>query len=298
MTTGYDNSLNPPFTLLEPAEQRVPFVFNSPHSGRNYRPQFLAQVRLDRASIRKSEDYRVEELFAGAVPLGSPMLAANFPRAFLDVNREPYELDPAMFEGELPAYANTKSVRVAGGLGTIARIVSETEDIYASRISVDDGLERINSIYRPYHATLRSLVARTHARFGHAVLVDCHSMPSMRETQHQRRTRPDFVLGDRFGTSCAPQITFAAAQFLGEMGYDVEINKPYAGGFITEHYGRPDSGFHALQIELNRSIYMDEISLTKKPAFEKVARDMTRFISRLVSIPEAGMAGRRNLAAE
>lgn len=298
MTTGYDNSLNPPFTLLEPAEQRVPFVFNSPHSGRNYRPQFLAQVRLDRASIRKSEDYRVEELFAGAVPLGSPMLAANFPRAFLDVNREPYELDPAMFEGELPAYANTKSVRVAGGLGTIARIVSETEDIYASRISVDDGLERINSIYRPYHATLRSLVARTHARFGHAVLVDCHSMPSMRETQHQRRTRPDFVLGDRFGTSCAPQITFAAAQFLGEMGYDVEINKPYAGGFITEHYGRPDSGFHALQIELNRSIYMDEISLTKKPAFEKVAQDMTRFISRLVSIPEAGMAGRRNLAAE
>ncbi len=298
MPTGYDENLNPPFTLLEPAQQRVPFVFNSPHSGRNYRPQFLAQVRLDRAAVRKSEDYRVEELFGGAVTQGSPMLSANFPRAYLDVNREPYELDPAMFDGELPAFANTRSVRVAGGLGTIARIVSETEDIYATRISVEDALERISTIYQPYHAALRTLLARTHAFFGHVVLVDCHSMPSMRDSQHPRRARPDFVLGDRFGTSCAPQITFAAARFLEDLGYAVDINKPYAGGFITEHYGRPDSGFHAIQIEINRSLYMDEALLMKKASFDQVSRDMERFISRLVSVPETGLAGKRDIAAE
>ncbi|MCU0789812.1 MAG: N-formylglutamate amidohydrolase, partial [Nitratireductor sp.] len=272
-------------------------VFNSPHSGRNYRPQFLCQTRLDRASIRKSEDFRVDELFAGAVAQGCPMLAANFPRAFLDVNREPYELDPAMFEGALPGFCNTRSVRVAGGLGTIARIVSETEEIYARRLSVEEGLERIETVYKPYHAALRMLLSRTHDRFGHAVLIDCHSMPSTRDGA-ARRMRPDFVLGDRYGTSCAAQITWAAAQFLAELGYEVEINKPYAGGFITEHYGRPHSGLHALQIEINRGLYMDEATLTKTEAFDKVAADLAVFVGRLVSIPDAGLSGSTSLAAE
>jgi N-formylglutamate amidohydrolase len=297
MTTGYDTNLNPPFTLVEPAQQRVPFVFNSPHSGRNYRPQFLCQTRLDRAAIRKSEDFRVDELFAGAVAQGCPLLAANFPRAFLDVNREPYELDPAMFDGALPGFCNTRSVRVAGGLGTIARIVSETEEIYSRKLSVEEGLERIETIYKPYHAALRTLLTRTHARFGHAVLIDCHSMPSTRDGA-ARRMRPDFVLGDRYGTSCAAQITWAAAQFLAELGYEVEINKPYAGGFITEHYGRPHSGLHALQIEINRGLYMEETSLSKGEAFEKVAGDLARFVGRLVSIPDTGLAGSGSLAAE
>jgi N-formylglutamate amidohydrolase len=297
MTTGYDTSLNPPFTLIEPAQQRVPFVFNSPHSGRNYRPQFLALTRLDRAAIRKSEDFRVDELFAGAVAQGCPLLTANFPRAFLDVNREPYELDPAMFEGVLPSFANTRSVRVAGGLGTIARIVSETEEIYLGRICIADGLERIETIYKPYHAALRTLLTRTHARFGHAVLVDCHSMPSTRDGA-SRRIRPDFVLGDRYGTSCAAQITWAAAQFLSELGYNVEINKPYAGGFITEHYGRPHHGLHALQVEVNRGLYMNEASLAKNPGFDKVAADICKFVGRLVAVPDTGLAGTSSLAAE
>jgi N-formylglutamate amidohydrolase len=282
---------------MEPSQQRVPFVFNSPHSGRNYRPQFLGQVRLDRAAIRKSEDFRVDELFAGAVPQGCPLLTANFPRAFLDVNREPYELDPAMFEEPLPGFCNTRSVRVAGGLGTIARIVSETEEIYGCKLGIAEGLERIETIYKPYHATLRMLLARTHARFGHAVLIDCHSMPSTRDGA-TRRMRPDFVLGDRYGTSCAAQITWAAAQFLSELGYEVEINKPYAGGFITEHYGRPHSGLHALQIEINRGLYMDEASLAKGEAFEAVSADITRFIGRLVAIPDSGLGGTASLAAE
>ena len=297
MATGYDPVLNPPHAVLEPAEQRVPFVFNSPHSGRNYRPEFLAQVRLDRGSIRKSEDFRVDELFAGAVSLGCPMLVAHFPRAFLDVNREPYELDPAMFADRLPAFANTRSVRVAGGLGTIARIVSETEEIYARRLTAQEGLERIEEIYKPYHAALRGLLARTHARFGHAVLVDCHSMPSAREGA-ARKVRPDFVLGDRYGSSCNERLTWAACEFLTELGYEVEINKPYAGGFITEHYGRPESGLHAIQIEINRGLYMNEASLTRHERFDQIAADLTRFVSRLVSIPDAGFAPAMPLAAE
>jgi N-formylglutamate amidohydrolase len=298
MPTGYDDDLNPPFDLIEPAQQRVPFVFNSPHSGRNYRPQFLAVSRLDRWTIRKSEDFRVDELFMGAASLGAPLLAANFPRAYLDVNREPYELDPAMFEEGLPQHVNTRSARVAGGLGTIAKIVSETEEIYARRLSVDDALERIETLYRPYHSALRGLMLRTHASFGHAVLVDCHSMPSAQERNAPRKPRPDFVIGDRFGLSCAPQITWSAAEILADLGYAVEINKPYAGGYITEHYGRPDSGFHAIQIEINRALYMDEATLAKRHCFDRIAHDMTRFIARLIAIPETGLAGRHSLAAE
>ena len=297
MATGYDPILNPPFAVHEPAEQRVPFVFNSPHSGRNYRPEFLAQIRLDRTAIRRSEDYRVDELFSSAVRQGSPLLVAHFPRAYLDVNREPYELDPAMFCDRLPAYANTRSVRVAGGLGTVARIVSETEEIYSHRLTSAEALERIETIYKPYHHTLRNLLAQTHRRFGHAVLVDCHSMPSAREGS-SRRARPDFVLGDRYGTSCAESVTWAACEFLTALGYEVEINKPYAGGFITEHYGRPDMGLHAIQIEINRALYMNEATLQKYARFDRVAGDLASFISRFVSIPDTGLATARPLAAE
>ncbi len=297
MPTGFDPTLNPPFVVLASAEQRVPYVFNSPHSGRNYTADFLSSTRLSRDAIRRSEDFRIDELFYGVVGLGCPLLAAHFPRAFVDVNREPYELDPAMFDGPLPGWANTKSVRVTGGLGTIARIVSETEEIYAQRLSVAEAIERIDTIYQPYHAALRRLLARTHVNFGHAVLVDCHSMPSARD-QVQRRNRPDFVLGDRFATSCAQEITWAAHEFLRDLGYAVEINKPYAGGFITEHYGRPDQGVHALQIEINRGLYMDEARLAKSDGFDRLARDLTQFAARLVAIPDAALGGARPLAAE
>lgn len=297
MATGFDTTLNPPFSVVEPAEQRVPFVFNSPHSGRNYTPQFLAGVQLDRATIRKSEDYRIDELFGGAVRQGAPMLLANFPRAFLDVNREPFELDPAMFTEKLPEFANTRSVRVAGGLGTLARIVSESEEIYARKLPLAEAMERIETVYHPYHSTLRGLLAATHQRFGYAVLVDCHSMPSSRDGI-SRRSRPDIVLGDRYGTSCAQQITWAASEFLTDLGYDVEINKPYAGGFITEHYGRPENGLHSLQIEINRGLYMDEASLSKRAVFDRIAEDLTRFIGRLVALPDDNLAGALPLAAE
>lgn len=297
MATGFDNTLNPPFSVVQPARQLCPFVFNSPHSGRNYTPQFLAGVQLDRATIRRSEDYRIDELFAGAIAHGCPMLVANFPRAFVDVNREPFELDPAMFADTLPDYVNTRSVRVAGGLGTVPRIVSETEEIYARKIPFAEALERIETVYRPYHNCLRNMLAATHLAFGHAILIDCHSMPSSRDSS-KRRMRPDIVLGDRYGTSCAQDIIWAAGEILSELGYDVEINKPYAGGFITEHYGRPESGLHALQVEINRGIYMDETRLTKRTEFERIADDLTQFIARLVALPAEGREGELPLAAE
>ena len=297
MATGFDSILNPPHTVVEPAVQSVPFVFNSPHSGRNYTPQFLSGIKLNRSEIRRSEDFRIDELFAGVPSQGGMLLIANFPRAFLDVNREPYELDPTMFCDTLPEFANTRSARVAGGLGTIARIVSETDEIYGRKLLANEALERIDTIYKPYHTQLRSLLAETHAKFGYSVLIDCHSMPSAKSGS-MRKGRPDFVLGDRFGTSCSQQVTWAASQILSAMGYDIEINKPYAGGFITEHYGRPDQGFHAIQIEINRGLYMNEQKLEKNARFDAVCRDITRFVSRLVAMPGDGLAGDQQIAAE
>lgn len=297
MTTGFENPSNPPFDVFGPAEQRVPFVLNSPHSGRNYTDEFLKNVQLSDIAIRKSEDFLIDELFACGIPMGLPMLAANFPRAFLDVNREPYELDPNMFEGQLPDFVNAKSVRVSTGLGTIAKIVADREDIYHGKILVSDALERIETIYKPYHACLRRLLAETHIKFGFAVLLDCHSMPSAHNGSIYGR-RPDFVIGDRFGSACAPELTRCIRENLVAMGYKVALNKPYAGGFITQHYGRPDNGLHAVQIEINRGLYMDESAMQKSENFDKLASDLKQFLNAVVSIPEAAMFGSRPLAAE
>ena len=211
MTASFNPVTNPAFRIYDPEKQAVPFVLNSPHSGRIYPTEFLEQTSLSKISIRKSEDYLVDELVMNGVTAGIPLLAANFPRAFLDVNREPFELDPSMFTGGMPDYANTRSVRVAGGLGTIAKIVAEGEEIYTNKLSVEEGLERIEAIYKPYHAALRQLLARTHVMFGYAVLIDCHSMPSVRNGP-VGDFRPDFVIGDRYASSCSPEITHYAVQ--------------------------------------------------------------------------------------
>ncbi|MDR3436523.1 N-formylglutamate amidohydrolase [Telmatospirillum sp.] len=271
----------PIFEVLSPERVSVPFLFNSPHSGRHYTEGFLSSSRLDRVSIRRSEDSYVDELFAGSLLSGAPMLRANFPRAFLDVNREPYELDPKMFRGRLPSYANIRSLRVAGGLGTIARVVAEHEEIYHSPLDVSDALDRIERIYKPYHAMLRKTLARLHVDFGFAVLIDCHSMPSVIRGIDPAH-RPDFILGDRYGTSCSPDLTETAASILRSFGYTVSRNKPYAGGFITEHYGRPAKGLHALQIEINRGLYMHETTFEKSDAFDELVIDLSRFADEIV----------------
>lgn len=286
----------PAFEIIEADAHSVPFVMNSPHSGRFYPKRFMELSRLDSTAIRRSEDYYVDELFAPSVSLGMPMLKAHFPRAYLDVNREPYELDPRMFRQKLPSFANLSSVRVAGGLGTIARLVSEGMEIYKHRIDFDDAQHRIEEIYKPYHATLRSLLGRTLRTFGHAVLIDCHSMPGSVHLGAEG-ARPDFVIGDRFGTSAAGELTQLAIESLRGMGYLVEANKPYAGGFITEHYGRPMRGLHALQIEVNRSLYINESTLEKRVGFDALREDLVRFMAQLTAI-ESSVLSNFSIAAE
>lgn len=275
----------PAFEIRAGAEQRVPFVFNSPHSGRHYPERFLAMAKLDRNAIRRSEDCYVEELFGGAITLGAPMLAANFPRAYLDVNREPWELDPRMFAEPVPSFCNIRSARVAGGLGTVPKLVGEGLEIYAGRLPLSEALARIEAVYKPYHETLKRLLTRTHARFGFAVLIDCHSMPASIRVGDSS-LRPDFIIGDRFGTSASAALTETAISLLIGMGYTVAHNKPYAGGFITEHYGRPARHLHALQIEVNRGLYMNERTFQKSAGFDALADDMARFSANLMAIPD------------
>ena len=214
------DELDPPFEVLEPAAGKGPVLFNSPHSGSTYPREFLTVSRLDIATLRRSEDSFVDELIAGVVKHGFPLMRAHFPRCFVDVNREPYELDPRMFEGRLPSFANTRSMRVAGGLGTVARVVGDAQEIYDQRIPVDDALRRIESLYKPYHRALRRLFSRLQRDFGAAMLVDCHSMPSTAGHKDER-PRPEFVLGDRYGTSCVGVVAETVERTLRTLGYSV-----------------------------------------------------------------------------
>src|SRR6185312_12720724 len=221
----------PPIEILAPAEQRLSLVFASPHSGIDYPAEFLAVSRLDPLTLRRSEDSYVDEIFGAAARLGAPLLRARFPRAYLDPNREPFELDPAMFEDELPAFVNTRSPRVRVGLGTIARVVATGEDIYARKLRFAEAMARVDGLYRPYHRALRQLVTATRERFGSYLLIDCHSMPSglAPGDRSVRRARTDIVLGDCHGTACHPLVMETAPRLLTAKGYAVARNTPYAG---------------------------------------------------------------------
>jgi len=278
------DELDPPFEVIEPTVPQGPVLFNSPHSGSTYPRAFLANSRLDMATLRRSEDTFVDDLFAGVVAQGYPLMRAHFPRCYVDVNREPYELDPRMFEGRLPSFANTRSMRVAGGLGTVARVVGDAQEIYDRRIPVDDALARIESLYKPYHRALRRLFTALHRDFDAAVLVDCHSMPSNAGIREER-ARPEFVIGDRYGTACVDVVADVTEQTLRGLGYTVSRNKPYAGGFITEHYGNPAAGLHAIQLEVNRALYMDERRYVRSSGFARVAADMQTLARRIGDIP-------------
>ena len=289
------SELDPPFLVARPPEQTAAFVLCSGHSGRVYPSALTKASRLETLALRKSEDCYVDDLFEPAVGLGAPMIAARFPRAYLDVNREPYELDPELFSDALPAYANTQSMRVAGGLGTIPRIVSENEPIYPGRLPLAVAHERIERLYKPFHGALQELIADTQRVFGFAVLIDCHSMPSA-SMQQPSGPRPDFVIGDRFGASCAPRLTRLVRDQLTNEGYRVQLNRPYAGGYITEHYGRPKHGVHALQIEINRALYLDESTLSVHLGFRPLREALARLMMRLFA--EFPTAGVQRAAAE
>jgi N-formylglutamate amidohydrolase len=284
--TKAEGEMPSPFEVIEPPTWRAPIIFNSPHSGSAYPPEFLSASRIDLAGLRRSEDSFMEELIGDLSQRGFPTVRVNFPRSYVDVNREPYELDPRMFSGRLPSFANTRSMRVAGGLGTIPRVVGDGQEIYRERLSVDDALARIEALYKPYHRALRRLINRAHQAFGAVILVDCHSMPSIGISRDEPR-RPDVVIGDRYGTSCAPLLPDRVEQTMTRLGYSIGRNKPYAGGFITEHYGNPASGLHTIQLELNRAIYMDERRRERGPRFAQVVADFSTLADALANIPLA-----------
>jgi N-formylglutamate amidohydrolase len=294
--TQLDGELSPPFEIVEPAEWRAPIIFNSPHSGSAYPAEFLTASRIELAALRRSEDSFMDELIGGLSDRGFPTVRVNFPRSYVDVNREPYELDPRMFIGRLPSFANTRSMRVAGGLGTIPRVVGDGQEIYRERLSVDDALARIEALYKPYHRALRRLINKAHQTFGTVVVVDCHSMPSIGVSRDEPR-RPDVVIGDRYGTSCAPLLPDMIEEVMKGLGYSLGRNKPYAGGFITEHYGNPASGLHTIQLELNRAIYMDERRRERGPRFAQVTEDFVILAEALAALP-LGDLGPFQAAAE
>jgi N-formylglutamate amidohydrolase len=247
----------------------------------------MAASALDAAAIRRSEDAFVDLLISGALDHGAAILCAGYARAYVDVNREPYELDPSMFEDELPDFARGRSARVAAGLGSIARIVAEGQEIYARKLTFAEARGRIETVHQPYHAALEALLTEAAGQFGQAVLVDWHSMPSAaaRTLGQSGDPRPagacDVVLGDRFGTACHGAVTDAAEHALEAMGYRVARNAPYAGGFTTEFYGRPARRRHALQIEINRALYLDEASLKRHMGFDRLKGDLERVFAAL-----------------
>ena len=270
--------LRPPFRIASPPRRTAPIVFASPHSGRDYPLTFLQSTRLDAAGLRRSEDCFVDELFAGATDAGAPLVAATFARAYCDPNRERWELDPAMFDEILPDWVNTTSARVGAGLGTLARVVASGQSIYCRKLSFREAEERVRSTWEPYHAALRSLLDDTKRQFGACLLIDCHSMPAQTLAG---RPSPEIILGDAHGTACAPSIMLAVETLLGDLGFTVRRNDPYAGGYVTRHYGRPRERIHAVQIEIARSLYMDEARLERRPDFAAMQRKLTQFATAL-----------------
>jgi N-formylglutamate amidohydrolase len=266
-----------PFTIIEPLHRTAPLIFASPHSGRRYPADLLAQTRASLASLRRSEDAFVDELFALAASHGAVVLAASVARAYVDLNRDPAELDPEMFAEPMPQLP--ASPRIQAGLGAIPRVTGDGCPIYRGKLALAEAERRIGAVHRPYHAMLKDLVEETLAQFGCAVLIDCHSMPS----SARGAGAPDVVLGDRFGASCHPSVTALAEAGLRRLGYRVARNAPFAGGHTTQLYGRPALRTHALQIELNRALYVDERTLERTAGFARVRADMSRLAEALAA---------------
>jgi N-formylglutamate amidohydrolase len=270
------------FEITRPAVAATPLVFASPHSGRIYPTGMMSASRLDSEAIRRSEDVWVDQLIERAPDVGIGLIAARFARVYLDVNREPWELDPTMFSDELPAWARGRTARVAAGLGAIARIVSEGEEVYARKLTFAEARQRVEAVHAPYHAALRELVDQALQAHGIAVLLDWHSMPSA-AARLAAGGSCDVVLGDRFGGACGPGVARAVERGLNSLGYAVTRNAPYAGGYTTEHYGRPARGVHALQIEVNRALYVDEATLAPTAGFARLKADLERLFQTLAA---------------
>jgi N-formylglutamate amidohydrolase len=284
--TGTDSLFSPrrAIEVLAPAAVSSPLIFASPHSGRDYPGELLRNSRLDHHALRQSEDSYVDLLFDEAPHFGAPLLRALFPRAFVDVNRSRDELDPRMFADDVPKSADCHSSRVIAGLGVIPRIVADGQDIYGRKLYYLDAKCRLSACYDPYHAALNRLIEDARSHFGCAILIDCHSMPSAGGAPFRPgEPRIDFVLGDRFGSSCAPSIIRFVEDALTGFGYQVARNAPYAGGYVATSYGRPRGGVHALQIEINRALYLDERRIARTGGFEILRLNMIQLMERLTA---------------
>lgn len=282
------------FQITHPERRTTSVVFASPHSGRDYPRSFLRQSALNEHSIRSSEDAFVDELFDSAPRHGAPLLCASVPRAYIDLNRSEDELDPALIEGVRKAGHNP---RVASGLGVVPRVVANGQAIYTGKIAKAEAERRIETYWRPYHAALRLQLQEAQRQFGQAILIDCHSMPheAMDSVARSGIRRPDVVLGDRFGAAAGEQIVDRIEEAFYQAGLVVTRNTPFAGAYVTQHYGRPSNGQHAIQIEIDRSLYMDEQTIRPNSRFRTFKRLLDGVIGEIAAI---GRPVEQPLAAE
>ncbi len=282
-----------PFTLLRPSERTSAVVFASPHSACDYPEWFVRRSLLDAHTIRSSEDAFVDKLFESAPRYGAPFLVAGAPRAFLDLNRDFNELDPALIRGVSKA---THNPRVASGLGVIPRVVSNGRPIYEGKMPLAEAEARIEKYWRPYHTQLQALLDESRETFGRAILIDCHSMPheAVNSVARSGLSRPEIVLGDRFGASAETEIVDEIESIFAGAGLRVARNAPFAGAYVTRHYGRPARKQHAIQIEIDRSLYLDEKRILPNSNFESFKALIDTVVAQLVGI---GLP-RQSLAAE
>lgn len=285
--------MRPAFRLERPEELLTPVVVASPHSGRHYPAAFLQASILDERTIRSSEDAYMDEVVGAAPALGAPLIAAEYPRAWLDLNRSPDELDPAVIEG---VGRVMQTPRISSGLGVIPRVVANGRAIYRGKITRAEAEARIAQVWQPYHAALDGLMRAAQAGFGEAVLLDFHSMPheALDTVARPGQPRPEVVLGDRFGASAAGEVLDALEDGFLSQGLSVIRNAPFAGAFVTQQYGRPSRGWHAVQVEIDRSLYMDERLLRPSADFDAVRRIVTGVIERVI----VSRPGRMPLAAQ
>lgn len=271
------------FAVALPDLRDTPVIFSSPHSGRHYTSAFLDQSLLDAQMIRSSEDAYIDQLFSAAPAFGAPLIHALLPRAWLDLNRAPDELDPALIEGiHRPAH----NPRVSSGLGVIPRVVANGRAIYRGKLSLSEAERRIAQVWHPYHNALRRLIDESQARFGRAVLIDCHSMPHEAIEAHSRpgQLRPDVVLGDRFGAAAGREVIEQVEAAFAGAGLRVARNSPFAGAYIAQAYGRPVRGNHVVQVEIDRALYLDEARVELRPDYPAFHRLISGVIAEISGI--------------
>ncbi len=273
-----ENDSHPaPFRLSRPEVQTTSVVFASPHSGDFYPDSLRRRSPLGLLRLRSSEDAFVDRLLKPACDLGAPLICATYPRAWVDLNRAEDELDPALIAG---LDRSTNSPRVMAGLGVIPRVVAGSRAIYRGKIPVAEAEARLAHIWKPYHAALDALLDEARAQFGQVMLLDMHSMPSD-ALRAMGTNAPQIVLGDRYGRSCDPEVAGFFEICFVEEGLRVGRNSPFAGAYVAQRHGNPKAGVHVVQIEIDRTLYMDESRIEPSAEFEGFSALMARVMARI-----------------